>query len=253
MTRADQIGHWVEGLVADPDASNQKALVGFAAQNLEKEKPEFSAFRVRNFLGLPDWNLPRPEIIFSITGSASAEFDLGEAEGLRNWFKNRLHEFLARVIFGVAIKKTGWIIDGGTNAGIMKALGNTRQHLMYPPLAPLIGMCALNLNLPQGIDKKPQPDFDSDPESRSPLTMPEKQPKNLPKGTVKRVHPDPNHSHFFMVGPKTKDAEPAFSDENVFRRNFEVCSLITHVFCLVHGTTLIVPFSHASCICVCFM
>ena len=166
MTRAEQIGHWVEGLVADPDPSSENAV----QHNLEES--ECGASRVREVLHLPlDWNLPRPEIIFSITGSAqNGEFDLGDTKGLQNWFKNRLHEFRARVIFGVAITKTGWIIDGGSNQGIMKALGNTRQHLMYPPLAPLIGMSSLNLKPPEGIETKHKPDSECNPETQSPLS-----------------------------------------------------------------------------------
>jgi len=208
-------------------------------------------------LHLPlDWNLPRPEIIFSITGSAQpGEFDLGDPKGLQNWFKNRLHEFLARVIFGVAITKTGWIIDGGSNQGIMKALGNTRQHLMYPPLAPLIGMSSLNLKPLEGIETKHKPDSGSIPETQSPLSNATAPPSTEGKishaataaakagasesavdGTPcltdtkkPKPLPDPNHSHFFFVGPKTKGAKSTFSDENVFRRNFEVCPFFCSV------------------------
>lgn len=190
LTRADQLGHWVEGLAAAEDASNTLA---------------------REFLKLPsDWNLPRPGIIFSVTGSTTTDFDLENGQGLGNWFKQRLHQFLARVIFGIAIKAQGWIIDGGSNVGIMKALGKARQHLMFPPSVPLIGMCSHMLNLPDCL----QP-------TSSPVTPQQYKVRNPPDSSSPCL--DPNHSHFFFVGPKTSTSMANFGDENVFRRSFEVC------------------------------
>ena len=188
LTRADQLGHWVEGLAAAEDASNTLA---------------------REFLNLPsEWNLPRPGIIFSVTGSATTDFDLENGQGLGNWFKQRLHQFLARVIFGIAIKAQGWIIDGGSNVGIMKALGKARQHLMFPPSVPLIGMCShmpINGLQPTSSTATPQQyKVPNPPDSSRPCL-------------------DPNHSHFFFVGPKTSTSMADFGDENVFRRSFEVC------------------------------
>ena len=145
-------------------------------------------------------------------------------------YKQRLHQFLARVIFGVAIKQNGWIIDGGSNSGIMKALGNTREHLMYPPSVPLIGIASQKLNLPK--------DFCSESaveENSQEFTPPKSGNRQESDGdsqvytTPKSVNyddrlpdVDPNHSHFFFVGPKTSKSEANFADENMFRRNFEV-------------------------------
>jgi hypothetical protein len=203
LTRADQIGRWVEGLAAAEDPSNTLAKI----DNLLHPDGEDDPKSVREFLRLPsDWNLPRPGMIFSVTGSANSDFDLEKVgKGLGNWFKQRLHQFLARVIFGVAIKTQGWIIDGGSNVGIMKALGEAREHLMFPPSVPLIGMCSHMLNLPNCLQEyRPKPYKVPPPDSNKPCL-------------------DPNHSHFFFVGPKTSTTMANFSDENVFRRSFEVC------------------------------
>lgn len=227
LTRADQIGHWVEALAAaedpssavdplpsgtmieEPDAQDlRKQLNGSNAD--EQDNPEF----LRDFLELPlDWNLPRPGMIFSVTGSANSDFDLEVVgKGLGNWFKQRLHQFLARVIFGVAIKTQGWIIDGGSNVGIMKALGEAREHLMFPPSVPLIGMTSHMLDLPDCLHKRC-------PQQPRAYKVP---PPPNPRDPDDKPCLDPNHSHFFFVGPKTETAIPNFGDENVFRRKFEV-------------------------------
>ena len=208
LTRADQIGHWVEGLAAAEDSSNALAKVDNGLHPDGADDPE----SVREFLRLPsDWNLPRPGMIFSVTGSATTDFDLElVGQGLGNWFKQRLHQFLARVIFGVAIKTQGWIIDGGSNVGIMKALGKAREHLQFPPSVPLIGMGSHMLNLPPHCLQEYRPQ-----EYKVPP------PPNSADSNKPCI--DPNHSHFFFVGPKTSTTMANFGDENVFRRSFEVC------------------------------
>ena len=164
-------------------------------------------------------------------------------------YKQRLHQFLARVIFGVSIKQNGWIIDGGSNAGIMKALGNTREHLMYPSV-PLIGIASQNLNLPkealldstleemtpdghthQSTPLKPAHRQESDGgphEYHTPTSV--QYDKKLPDV-------DHNHSHLFFVGPKTPHSTATYGDENMFRRNFEVCNQCACVACAccLHG------------------
>jgi hypothetical protein len=288
LTRADQIGHWVEALSAAKEHSSavDKMPTGYSFEQLgdcnlnvelnglDSEETE-DAKITRDFLHLPsDWNLPRPGIIFSVTGSATTDFDLEKKQGgLQNWFKQHLHQFLTRVIFGVAMKTKGWIIDGGSNSGIMKALGDAREYLMYPPSVPLIGIASHKI-----LSKvKNCPKFDSD------VASPEEQewivpPRDLPDPCAARlthstgekscdfcrglysmrsgtdgveenmnwfsnnnkfccklcekfstnVLVDRNHSHFFFVRPKTETAKENFGDENVFRRNFEVCSC--HIF-----------------------
>ena len=83
LTRADQIGHWVEGLSVADDLQSASALRSDATVPSQYTDSDFSgkndpAF-VQGYLGLPsDWNLPQPGIIVSVTGSATAEFDLQE-------------------------------------------------------------------------------------------------------------------------------------------------------------------------------
>ena len=83
MTRADQIGHWVDGLsvAGDPCAASTHSHAAKPQNQLKgsdinvKSDPKF----VQEYLKLPsDWNLPRPGIIISVTGSATADFDLQE-------------------------------------------------------------------------------------------------------------------------------------------------------------------------------
>ncbi len=213
LTRADQIGHWVEALAAAEDPSNRLAKMDNGLHPDPHPYPEDDPESVREFLRLPsDWNLPRPGMIFSVTGSANSDLDLESMlHEPGNWFKKqRLHLFLARVIFGVAIKTQGWIIDGGSNVGIMRVLGQVREHLQFPPSVPLIGMGSHMLNLPPNCLQKYRPQ-----EYKVPP------PPNPPHPT--KPCPDPNHSHFFFVGPKTSTTMANFGDENVFRRSFEVC------------------------------
>jgi hypothetical protein len=77
------IGHWVEGLSVAADACDAsthshvaKAQSQLKGSNINvKSDPKF----VQGYLKLPcDWNLPRPGIIISVTGSANADFDLQE-------------------------------------------------------------------------------------------------------------------------------------------------------------------------------
>jgi hypothetical protein len=243
LTRADQIGHWVEALSApeEPASGVGKMPAGNIFEG--NDDPEV----IRDFLRLPsDWNLPRPGMIFSVTGSANSDFDLDQnSGGLGNWFKQRLHQFLARVIFGVAIKTKGWIIDGGSNVGIMKALGDTREYLMYPPSVPLIGIASHFMHLPDISERDPQ-DFNW-------------VQSQIVKDNDKKAKADRNHSHFFFIRPKSETALENFGDENVFRRNFEVCDSFTFLCVGVHWRQVTVVFIlsaqclRTSCIRDCFI
>jgi transient receptor potential cation channel subfamily M member 2 len=58
------------------------------------------------------WNLKRPELVLSITGSAE-EFSMGEDR-----------EKVLYQLMETARCSNGWIVTGGTCAGIMKYVGN---------------------------------------------------------------------------------------------------------------------------------
>jgi hypothetical protein len=281
LTRADQIGHWVEALSAAKEHSSavdkmpagksfgqlEDCNLNVELNGLDPEETD-DAESTREFLHLPsDWNLPRPGIIFSVTGSATSDFDLEKKQGgLQNWFKQHLHQFLTRVIFGVAMKTNGWIIDGGSNSGIMKALGDAREFLMYPSSVPLIGIASHKMNLPQLDECHNFENLKAQEWHVLPRVLPDPCAARLTGSTgdkscdfcrglysmrsgpygvqeenswfsknnmfccelceksSKSIHVDRNHSHFFFVSPKTKTALKDFGDENVFRRNFEVCS-----------------------------
>jgi hypothetical protein len=70
------------------------------------------------------WNLPPPKVIISVTGSASdwAKADASEEVASVRFIKN--------CIYASAIDaKCCWIIDGGSNSGIMRLLGDARRQL----------------------------------------------------------------------------------------------------------------------------
>ncbi len=107
---------------------------------------------------------------------------------------------------------------------------------MYPPSVPLIGIASQNLNLPkealldsafeentpdghahQFTPLKPALHQDSDVGPQEYHT-----PRSV-QYDEKLPDVDPNHSHLFFVGPKAPNSSAKFGDENMFRRNFEVC------------------------------
>ncbi len=104
---------------------------------------------------------------------------------------------------------------------------------MYPPSVPLIGIASQKLNLPReffsvsaveentskGGDFTPVKSGcqESDGDSQVYTT-----PRSVHYDNPRLPDVDPNHSHFFFVGPKKMQSKANFADENMFRRNFEV-------------------------------
>ena len=104
---------------------------------------------------------------------------------------------------------------------------------MYPPSVPLIGIASQKLNLPReffsvsAVEENTSKGGDFTPVT--PGNRQESDGCSQVHTTPKSVNyddklpdVDPNHSHFFFVGPKTSKSEAKFADENMFRRNFEV-------------------------------
>jgi len=78
------------------------------------------------------WNLPAPDIIISVTGGASA-FELS----------TEAKEIIMKGMVDGTRSLDAWFVTGGTNAGIMKYVGEARAK--YNPQAPLIGIVPLGI------------------------------------------------------------------------------------------------------------
>ena len=103
------------------------------------------------------WNLSPPEFIFNFTGTADPRekptdsdtcdaIEVFKEEWPEKWYYKRLKDYITQVVFGIAVeKKSCWIMDGGTKAGIMAFLGSMhKKHFQYKALHspqdfPLIG------------------------------------------------------------------------------------------------------------------
>jgi hypothetical protein len=123
------------------------------------------------------------------------------------WFYKRLKDYITEVIFGIADRKRScWIMDGGTNAGIMKLLGAMhKEHfqcsevLHRPEEFPLIGFSDLGI-----LKRDSFPEFscfDKDTRVESPhgdIQIFRHMQENF-KGQHK---PDDDHTHHVFVHTK---------------------------------------------------
>jgi hypothetical protein len=78
------------------------------------------------------WKLKRPDVIISVTGGAE-DFDLSTEE------KDRIF----KAMMDGTRSLDAWFTTGGTNAGVMKCMGEFRTK--YNPTAPLIGVASLGV------------------------------------------------------------------------------------------------------------
>ena len=78
------------------------------------------------------WKLKRPDVIISVTGGAE-DFDLSTEE------KDRIF----KAMMDGTRSLDAWFTTGGTNAGVMKCMGEFRAK--YNPTAPLIGVASLGV------------------------------------------------------------------------------------------------------------
>ena len=82
--------------------------------------------------GMSQWQLKRPDVIISVTGGA-ADFDLSTEESDR----------IFKAMMDGTRSLDAWFVTGGTNAGVMKYVGEFRRQ--YNPTAPLIGITPLGI------------------------------------------------------------------------------------------------------------
>jgi hypothetical protein len=112
------------------------------------------------------------------------------------WFYKRLKNYITEVIFGIADRKRScWIMDGGTNAGIMSLLGRMRHEHFAKHSAlhssnefPLIGFSDLGI-----LRKDHLPEFDDRPLVQSMLEE---------RGSGVSFAPERNHTHHVFVHSK---------------------------------------------------
>jgi hypothetical protein len=160
------------------------------------------------------WALKSPEFIFNITGTANPQmseqqqqqsFPLSETDPIKLfkrdwpqlWYYKRLKNFFTEVVFGVAHEKRScWMMDGGTNVGIMRLLGSMhREHfhdnvIHGPANFPLIGfsdLSTLDLAMLRNFSQLDHSHYLPIREDRNVLRDP------------KRYQPDPDHTHHVHV------------------------------------------------------
>jgi hypothetical protein len=122
------------------------------------------------------------------------------------WFYKRLKNYITEVIFGIADgKRSCWIMDGGTNAGIMSLLGTMRHEHFAKHSAlhssnefPLIGFSDLGI-----LRKDHLPEFDDNPNVKG----------MLEEGGFA---PERNHTHHVFVHSKGLKCNSAQTHEHHF-------------------------------------
>ena len=174
------------------------------------------------FFALYQWNLPRPDIIFSVTGGAAA-FDLNNDE------KDKI---LKGLMEGTR-ELSPWFITGGSNVGIMKYVGEARAK--YNPSVPLIGIGPLGIFKDIDELKRLARGHGSAMTRKKTLVLKDDQPWKLTteessgqvmKNTDRQRQKQPgvelnnNHSHFILVDD---GAQAGFGTETKLRANFESC------------------------------
>jgi hypothetical protein len=126
----------------------------------------------------------------------------------QRWFYKRLKDYITQVVFGIADrKKSCWIMDGGTNAGIMRLMGKMhRDHfnkhnkvLHSPKDFPMIGFSDLCI-----LDKERFPQFSrfSNENDGFPNFKHMQDDFTDDKPSNKRYEPDPDHTHHVCVHSK---------------------------------------------------
>ena len=75
-----------------------------------------------------EWKLEVPSLIISVTGDASKSFDL----------RPEYHRMFTHALVNASLRTKAWIITGGSNRGIMKAMGDALGS--YHATTPCIGI-----------------------------------------------------------------------------------------------------------------
>ena len=132
-------GNWANGKwdTAAKDSSPLCGQMPYYAGNVPQEQKQYVVVHkdhinmhlLRYFVDRV-WALPRPDVIISVTGGA-ANFKLATDH------KDKIMQGM----FDGTRSLTPWFITGGTDAGIMRYVGEARAK--YSPDVPLIAICSL--------------------------------------------------------------------------------------------------------------
>jgi hypothetical protein len=175
-----------------------------------------------NFMALTrqkGWSLVPPSLIISVTGSAQEIY-----------LRKRFYDSISRAIVLVAKKMNAWIVGGGTEAGVMKLVGDMKVN--YDSLeTPVIGIATYgavtarntirtgtyhNTRAQSSQGSMASSNFSGSSTSSGKMT----EEKNQNGAFL-----DPNHSHFVLVDTgKTieQDGGDVWGGEVEFRERFEV-------------------------------
>jgi len=199
VSSARMAGDTVQGDVVFPQAGGKIGHVGSLA--MKSRILHFARLKVNNDLKAPGaandpnvaalkmqyiaenlWKLKRPKVIISVTGGAK-EF------GMSRLSKDTLLQGLMKP----AVETDVWFVTGGTDAGIMKYVGEAVRQ--YAADTPLIGIATWEVV--HGNEKLKE--------------------KNLDGSTPQVLTPDDKggsvalngeHSHFFLITDESRQGEP---------------------------------------------
>ena len=171
--------------------------------------PLYNVHLLRHFVETV-WKIERPQVIISVTGGAQA-FDLS----------SKKKDIIMKGMMDGTRNLKALFITGGTNAGIMRYVGEARAK--YNPTAPLIGIAALG-PLKGGPRLLDQWTLNEGQQKRRQLydTVKEEDENDRKKkgGKPGSSELDKHHSHFILVHDEDSKA---FGDENALRAEFEGC------------------------------
>jgi len=163
------------------------------------------------------WKIERPQVIISVTGGAQT-FDLS----------SKFKDIIMKGMMDGTRNLKALFITGGTNAGIMRYVGEARAK--YNPTVPLIGIVALGPVKGASVlldqwDKKHQKrgqlyDTVKEGDKKDRGVKNERMKRSEKKWGPGVSELDNHHSHFILVHDEdSKD----FGDENPVRSAFEKC------------------------------
>eukprot|EP00735_Rhodelphis_limneticus_P013732 TRINITY_DN7688_c0_g1::TRINITY_DN7688_c0_g1_i1::g.18577::m.18577 TRINITY_DN7688_c0_g1::TRINITY_DN7688_c0_g1_i1::g.18577 ORF type:complete len:1325 (-),score=524.01,sp/Q2WEA5/TRPM1_RAT/26.08/2e-109,Ion_trans/PF00520.26/1.7e-11,Ank_2/PF12796.2/0.062,Ank_2/PF12796.2/5.8e+03,PKD_channel/PF08016.7/0.077,Ank_4/PF13637.1/0.36,Ank_4/PF13637.1/3.5e+03,Ank_4/PF13637.1/1e+04,Ank_3/PF13606.1/0.32,Ank_3/PF13606.1/1.5e+04,Ank_3/PF13606.1/1.1e+04 TRINITY_DN7688_c0_g1_i1:302-4276(-) len=128
------------------------------------------------------WEVREPKLLISVTGGAQ-DFSLPPA----------LRQGFMRGLMKTATSTSAWIVTGGTDAGVMKYVGEAAA--LYGPDVPVIGIATWGivshrdtlLNVARTHTRPPKA-------LSSPVLYVKQEPNGMAQAAL-----DPNHTHFIMV------------------------------------------------------
>jgi hypothetical protein len=184
------------------------------------------------------WNLGKPGFIFNVTGTADSKpWQVQPEDAMEKfkqdwpelWYFKRLKDYITQVMFGIAAEhKSCWMMDGGTNAGIMSLLG--AMHLNHFNKAlhsandfPLIGFSDMS-----ALDRDAS--FPNFPQFRD-GSFDHMKNAFVANDSRRRYKPDPNHTHHVHIHSTGLKCDKSSQHDHHFLLQFYCHLAKIHVKC----------------------